>query len=151
MARCGVSDQWRFSMARKSVQKNVTQKQIDEAVEEFKEMCEVRYEIGKAAYDAQDAETQAVISRIRDRLRLAVTGYISVQIHPPHMGTVPVRVEPKFIDFNLLFVATEIVKDLAMFGIRVASYKFPDSLCTNCGATITKQQRPKRKRKARET
>lgn len=135
-------------MARKHV---VTgEKQIAEAIEEFALMCEVRYEIAKAAFDFQDDETKEVLSRIRDRLRLAVTGYISVQVNPPHSGTVPVKIEPKYIDMNLLYVATEILKDLALFGIRVANYKFPDMHCSNCGVEIAKT-RPKKRRKVRVT
>ena len=138
-------------MARKHATAKVTDKKLREAIEEFEAMCEVRYEIAKVAYDAQDTETQQVLDRIRDRLRLAVTGYIQVMVDPPHSGVVSVKVEQRFIDFNLMFVATEILKDLGLFGIRVASYKFPDMHCTNCAATITASTRPKRKRRARET
>lgn len=138
-------------MARKHATAKVTDKKLREAIEDFEAMCEVRGEIAQQAYNAQDAETQAVLQRIRDRLRLAVTGYIQVQVDPPHSGVVSVKVEQRYIDFNLMFVATEILKDLGLFGIRVASYKFPDMLCTNCMATISPSTRPKRKRRARTT
>jgi hypothetical protein len=136
-------------MPRKTV--TGTDKQIREAVEEFQAMCEVRYDIAKAAYDAQDDETKEVLDRIRDRLRLAVTGYITVTINPPHSGAVPVKVEQKYIDFNLMYVATEILKDLALFGIRVASYEFPETHCVTCGAEIAMTKPQKKRRKARVT
>jgi hypothetical protein len=135
-------------VARKSVVG--TDKQIKEAVDEFYALCEVRYDIAKAAYDAQDAETKEVLDRIRDRLRLAVTGYITVTINPPHSGQVPVRVEQKYIDYNLMFVATEILKDLGLFGIRVANYEFPETHCVSCGAEIA-MTKPKKRRKVRVT
>lgn len=136
-------------MARKHV--TATDKQVQEAIEEFQEMCEVRYEIARAAYEAQDDDTKEVLDRIRDRLRLAVTGYIQVQVNPPHSGVVSVRVDSKFIDYNLLFVATEILKDLALFGVRVANYEFPNVHCDNCGAELAKTRKPKSRRKARVT
>jgi hypothetical protein len=135
-------------VARKSVVG--TDKQVREAVDEFYAMCEIRYDIAKAAYDAQSTETQEVLDRIRDRLRLAVTGYITVAINPPHSGEVSVRVEQKYIDYNLMYVATEILKDLALFGVQVADYNFPDIHCINCGAEIEKT-RPKKRRKVRVT
>jgi hypothetical protein len=49
-----------------------------------------------------------------------------------------------------MYVATEILKDLALFEIKVANYKFPDINCSNCGAEIEKT-RPKKKRKVRTT
>jgi hypothetical protein len=125
-----------------------TDKQVREAVDDFYAMCEIRYDIAKAAYDAQSTDTQEVLDRIRDRLRLAVTGFITVTINPPHSGQVPVKVEQKYIDYNLMYVATEILKDLALFGVQVADYNFPPINCVNCGAEIEKT-RPKKKRKAR--
>jgi hypothetical protein len=138
-------------VARKHATAKVTDKKLREAIEEFEALCEVRGEIAKAAYDAQDSETQQVLERIRDRLRLAVTGYVQVMVDPPHSGVVSVKVEQRFLDFNLMFVATEILKDLGLFGIRVASFEFPPMLCTNCGGEIAMTKRPKRKRKARTT
>lgn len=138
-------------MARKSATPKVTDKKLREAIEEFQAMCEIRGEIAQAAYDAQDQETKLVLERIRDRLRLAVTGHIQVQIDPPHTGLVSVKIEQRWIDFNLMFVATEILKDLGLFGIKVASFEFPPMLCTNCGGEVTMTKRPKRKRRARET
>jgi hypothetical protein len=138
-------------MARKHASAKVTDKKLREAIEEFEALCEVRGELAQAAYDAQDGETRQVLERIRDRLRLASTGYAFIQVDPPHKGVVSVKIDQRYLDFNLMFVATEILKDLGLFGIRVASFDFPPMLCTNCGGEIAMTKRPKRKRKVRTT
>lgn len=120
-------------------------KQVAEAVEEFKQLTMIRYEMAKDVFDHQDEDTQEVLQRIVDRLRLSATGYITVSVNPPHSAVVPVKIEQQYVDFNLLFIATEILKDLATFDVRVASFEFPPSLCASCGAEITGQAR-KRKR-----
>lgn len=129
-------------MARKQAIQNDAR--VQEAVEEFRAMTEVRYDLAKAAYDHQDKETQKVINRMVDRLRLGATGYIEVRVNPPHGSIVPVKIEQQYLDFNLLYVACEILKDLAMFDIRVGTYEFPPSICAMCGAEMTKEQ-PRKK------
>lgn len=131
-------------MARK--QATATKARVDEAVEEFKALTEVRGEIAQEAFDFQDEQTKEVLRRIVNRLRVGATGYITVHVNPPSSATVPVKIDEEYVGFNLLFIATEILKDLALFDIKVANYKFPPSLCTHCGAEITKTKPHKRRR-----
>jgi len=117
----------------------------NEAVEEFKMVSEIKYELAKDAYDLQDDETKAVIDRIVDTLRQYASGYITIQLNPPEGAMVPVKIENKYLGYNLLWLAVEIVKDLAFTDIRVANFEFPQSLCAQCGAEIIPEKRSGRK------
>lgn len=133
-------------MARKTAVQN--EANVQEALEEWETVTEVRYEIAKDAYDFQDDKTKKVIDRIVNRLRVGANGYITVRVNPPHGATVPVKINQEYLDYNLLYVATEILKDMAMFDVKVANYKFPPSLCVGCGAEIVKETPKKRKRRS---
>ncbi len=132
-------------MARKQAIQNDAR--VKEAVEEFKVITEVRYEIAKEAFDFQDEGTQKIIDRIVSRLRLGAKAYIDVHVNPPAGSVVAAKIEQKYVDFNLLYIATEILKDSAMIDVRVGTYKFPPSLCVQCGAEIV-GEKPKKRRRA---
>lgn len=132
-------------MARKSAVQ--TDPRVKEALEEWKALTEVRYELAKEAFDAQDEPTHALLTRIVNRLRLGASGYITVRVDPPHGASVPVKIDQEYLDYNLLYVATEILKDLAMFDIKVGTYTLPPLMCVNCGAEITHEEKPRRKRR----
>jgi hypothetical protein len=133
-------------MARKTAK--TTDTRVQEALEEWQALTEVRYEMAKEAFDYQDEKTQAVVWRIVNRLRIGASGYITVRVNPPGGSSVPVKVDQEYLDYNILYVAMEILKDLAMFDIRVGTYKFPPSQCVTCGAELTKEQ-PKKKKARR--
>lgn len=125
-----------------------TDSRVKEALEEWKTLTEVRYELAKEAFDAQDEPTQALLMRMVNRLRLGASGYITVRVNPPHGAGVPVKIDQEYLDYNLLYVATEILKDLALFDIKVGTYKLPPTTCVNCGAEITREEKkPRRKRR----
>lgn len=119
---------------------------VEEAMAEWRALTEVRYELAREAYDFQDDKTKALIDRIVRRLREGASGYITIRLNPPHGQAVPVKVDQEYLGFNLLYVATEILKDLAMFDIKVGTYKLPPSLCVNCGAELT-NEKPKKARR----
>jgi hypothetical protein len=106
------------------------------AIEHIQSVSEVKYELAKEAYDEQDRATQAVIDKMVDTLRTYCTGYINVQLQPPTGALVPVKLTNEYLGYNLLFLAVEIVKDLALLDIKVASFKFPKSMCAVCGAEL---------------
>ncbi len=129
-------------MARKV---NIKVPDIQDALDEWKLMTETRYEIAMEAYEYQDDETKKVLDRIVIRLRMGANGMIRVRVNPPHGGTVPVQVEQEWLDMNLLYVATEILKDLALFDIKVGTYQFPPSLCVSCGTQIVVEKSKRRR------
>jgi hypothetical protein len=129
-------------MARKSA--GVASKpQVEEALEEARALAELRGEIALEAFNHQDKDTQEVLERIRDTLRLAATGWVYVRMNPPYGGQVHVKLEQEYVDFNLFYIAVEILKTLALFDTRVATFKFPPSLCVNCGAELKTVKRKK--------
>jgi hypothetical protein len=133
-------------MGRKSISdlKSVD-KLTEDAVEEFKSVSEMKWELARDAYELQDKETKAVIDRIVATLRTYANGYIAVQLNPPTGETIPVKIENDYLDMNLLWLAVEVVKDLAFIGVQVASFEFPPSLCAQCGADIIPEKRSGRK------
>lgn len=118
---------------------------LDQATEEFKDVSEVKAEMARAVYDQQDAKTKAVIDSIHATLQHYATGYITVQLAPPSGALTPVKLDNEYLGYNLLYLAVEIVKDLAITGIRVASFVFPPSLCVECGAEVIPEKRSRKK------
>lgn len=115
------------------------------ALDDFKSVSELKYELAKEAYDMQDATTQAVIDRIVSTLQVYATGYINLQLSPPNGAVVPVKLDNVYLGYNLLWLALELVKDLAITGIKVAEFSFPPAMCVKCGADII----PERTKKGR--
>jgi hypothetical protein len=118
---------------------------VKEAVEEFKLLSEVKYELAKEAYDAQDEATRDMIDQLHRVLRIHATGYVTIQLSPPHGAVVPVKVEQQYVDFNLLYIVMDMLSNLALFDIRVGSYTFPKTLCANCESQIVQSQAQTRK------
>ena len=118
---------------------------LEDAVEEFKAVSEIKFELAKDAYDQQDSETKATIDRIVGTLRQYATGYINVQLNPPEGAPVPVKIDNEYLGYNLYWLAVEIVKDLAFIGIRVENFEFPDTHCAQCGKELIPEKRSGRK------
>jgi len=127
-------------MAKPVVKKKKASSDVDAQVKLFKEASERRFEIANEAYAAQDQKTKAVLDAMVSQLMIGASGTISVR-----SGTtsVPVEVGIDYVEYNALYVATEILKHLAMMDIRVANYKFPTVYCAECTEKII---RPKKKK-----
>jgi hypothetical protein len=69
--------------------------------------------IANEIFEHQDLDTQAALDRI-------------AECFPPRDG---------------MYVATEIVKDMAQMDVQVANFEFPPKLCAECGDEI----KPKKK------
>jgi hypothetical protein len=135
------------AMPRKSVADLKTKDRlVKDAVAGFKNASDVKYELAKDAYEMQDTETQRAIDRIVDTLRTYATGFIEVQLQPPTGAVVPVKIDAKYLGYNLLFLAVEVAKDLAFVDIRLAGFKFPEGHCVSCGAELHGETRTTNKR-----
>jgi hypothetical protein len=119
----------------------------DEAVarqlELFEAATKSRYRIATAAFEAQDEKTKEAIRMIRDRLSVIATGTIRVFPNGRQNPGVTVTIGQEFVDQNLLYIATEIVKDLAFMDIRVENYEFPKVYCSDCGDKLTTRRKKK--------
>jgi len=122
---------------KKATVRSTVQKQVDE----FKERSEIRQRIASAAYNAQDAKTRAVIDSMMDHLLLGASGTIKVS---DGNEIIPVQVDMEYVEFNALYVATEILKDLALMDVKVANYKFPDVYCVECGDQLMRTKKRRR-------
>jgi hypothetical protein len=102
-----------------------------QAVEMAVVEAEVRGELADAAIEVQDDKTKGLIKSMVAELRRGVTGEIYVASTGQHA---PIPKEA--VDSNLRYMATEILKDLAVFDIRVGTYVIPPSLCVLCGVEL---------------
>lgn len=117
-------------------------------LEIFALATKARHKIAQAAFDAQDEDTQEAIRMIRDRLSVMATGTIRVFPNGRQNPGITTQISSELVDSNLLYMATEIVKDLAFLDIRVENYTFPTTYCAECGDKITLSKAEKaRKRK----
>ena len=120
-------------------------------VEQMVELARVRGEMAQAAYDAQDKPTQRVLDVMRDRFLLGANGIVRISPNGARGETYAVQVEMDVLKANALFMATEILKDFALFDFRVESYEFPDVWCAACGTELAPKgsKKPLKKKKKR--
>jgi hypothetical protein len=118
-------------------------KKVEEALALFEKATKARYRIAKAAYDAQDKETKNAIDSIRDRLTSIATGTVRVFPDGKRNPSVTAQISTELVDANTLFIATEIIKDLAFMDIRIANYSFPTVYCAECGDKLTPKKKVK--------
>jgi hypothetical protein len=106
-------------------------------VAELRLLADRRGRMAKRAYAEQDKATQEILDAIRDRLLIGANGLIRIQPPNAQQGDVfAVEMGMKYIEQNALFLATEILKDFALFDIRVENYKFPRNRCADCGRKL---------------
>jgi hypothetical protein len=118
-------------------------KTIKEHLALFEKATNARYRIALAAYEAQDAKTKEAIDAIRDRLTTIASATIRIFPDGKRNPGVTVTYSHHLVDQNILYMATEIVKDLAFMDIRVENYEFPKVYCNECSEKIT----PKKKKR----
>ena len=118
-------------------------KRIQEQLEIFHAATEARYRIAMVAFDTQDENTKEALRMIRDRLAVLSTGTIRIFPDGKRNPGVTTQISQEYVDKNLLYMATEIVKDLAFMDIRVENYNFPKVYCAECGEKLTKVRKKK--------
>lgn len=119
---------------------------VQQALADWKKKSEIRGRLAIDAFNAQPEKAQMALERIRDNLMLGATGAVRVYPDGKKQQSVLCDVEMEYVEHNALWIATEILKDLAMMDIRVANYKFPEVYCAECGEKI---QKPKKKAKGK--
>jgi hypothetical protein len=118
-------------------------KEVEKQLELFQAATKARYRIATAAFEAQDEKTKEAIRMIRDRISIMATGTIRVFPKGKQNPGVTVTISQEYVDQNLLYAATEIVKDLAFMDIRVENYEFPKVYCAECGDKLTPRKKKK--------
>jgi hypothetical protein len=120
------------------------EKIVRDQLDLFYEQTNARYRIARAAYDAQDEDTQRVIDMLCDRLKTAGTGYVKIFPNGKRNPPVSIPITLEYQDMNVLYIATEILKDLALADVKVENYNFPRVYCDECGDRLDAGTKSKR-------
>jgi hypothetical protein len=107
----------------------VKKAQADFMVESFDRM-----KYAKAVYDHQNLAAQDAIDRMQSLLIRQARKYMWVGAGKG--DRIVVEIPNDAIWNNALYMAVEILKDLAYMDIRVADFTWPTDLCMECGTEI---------------
>lgn len=119
------------------------QKLAQEHMAVFVSEAEARYKKARRVYEIQDDETQDALDRMVTLLCRIARKNMWVGVGK-HEDRVVLTIPEETIYHNMFYMANEILKDLALFDIRVADYTFPANLCVECGVEV----KPKKKVKS---
>ena len=122
----------------------ILQGRAEAEVEKLVELAEIRGKVAQKAYDAQDKRTRKVIDAIVDRLLLGANGLIRVAPQGSKGEPYAVSISMESLKHNALFIATELMKDFALFDFKVENYVFPDVFCAGCGTKLVKKGQQKK-------
>ena len=102
----------------------------DQSLAAFQADSELRYQGAKAVYDEQDNQTKDALDRMIDLLSGIARRrmWVSAGGENRMVVTLPDQV----IRHNMTYMAVEILKDLAIFDVKVDNFTFPDHLCGVC-------------------
>jgi len=128
-------------MAKPIPKKKTSKAKINDHLALFEKATKARYRIAVAAYEAQDTPTKNAIDSIRDRLATIASGTIRIFPDGKRNPGVVVEYDHELVDQNILYIATEIVKDLAYMDIRIENYEFPTVWCAECGDKLTPRKK----------
>jgi hypothetical protein len=103
------------------------------ALDDFEAVSAVKFEMALDVYAVQDEETQKVIDLIAATLRQYSNGHAKLKVSG-RFEFVPIPEE--MLNQTLMYLAVEVVKDLAILGIRVANFEFPPNICVTCGVEV---------------
>ena len=115
-------------------------------LELFKASTEARHRLALDVFNHQDSDTQEVIERIQDRLMIGANGVIRVYPNGKQQRSVILDVGLDYMTMNALYVAVEILKDLALMDVQIAQFQFPTSVCAECGVKLNEPRKKRRRR-----
>lgn len=103
---------------------------LDQELAVFQEQSKARAKIAKRLYDVQDGETKEALDSMVERIVSISRGIAAFKIKGKKYAA---EVSVESTKNNALYLATEILKDLAMLDIRVANFRFNPKFCASCG------------------
>lgn len=118
-------------------------KQAEKEFEDLKGRWKPLHALAQRAYDAQDAMTQDALDVMVERIIAISRG--AVVFSNRKGDKLAFQIDENDKKMNALYLATEIMKDLAQLDIRLASYKFLPNVCVECGSTTTKAKKKARR------
>lgn len=116
------------------------------AMDEFRSTSAIKNEVATDVYNLQTKTTQAAIDKITATLRKHATGYVNLNVGGKAQEVKVANADSEYLGFSLFYLAVESVKDMAFVGIRLATFRFPPTLCVSCGGdVISEKTTPRRK------
>lgn len=112
----------------------------DQALAEFQEASQDRYDRAMVIYEAQDNETKDALDRMIDLLSGIARKRMWVGAGRHSDSRLVMTLPDQVIRHNMTYMAVEILKDLAQMDVRVASFKFPKDLCIVCNRPTKKKK-----------
>lgn len=119
---------------RKEIPQHHDPNAVDKALAVWEQASVRRAEYAIEAFNAQNERTREAISRIQAVLMANAGGLIRLRV--PGRGLMAVQVEDEHIRNNALYIAVEMMKDLAYMDIKVADFEFPQAYCAKCGSDL---------------
>lgn len=104
----------------------------NEQMEAFKVEAKERYTTARKLYEKQDDETQEALDKMTALLCRIARKNMWVGVGKKD-DRIVLQIPEETIYANMFYMANEILKDLALFDIRVATYTFPPDTCVECG------------------
>lgn len=115
----------------------------DESMAIFTTDAKARYDKAHKLYEEQDDATQDALDRMTTLLCRIARRNMWVSAGEKSNRLV-LQIPEQTIYHNMFYMSVEIVKDLALFDVKIAGFKFSDNLCVECYKNI-KPKRPKKK------
>lgn len=113
----------------------------DEHMEKFAADALKRYEKALAHYKTQSEDTQDAI----DRMVKALVRVTHKKMWLAFKGQkIVIDIPEQTVYHNMCYMATEILRDMAVFDVRVADYTFPTKSCAVCGTEIKTKKKGKK-------
>jgi hypothetical protein len=119
-------------------QARIAKAQAEIMVESFDRM-----QYAKAVYDHQNETARDAIDRMQSVLIRQARRYVWVVVGENSKGKKErelAEIPKDAIWNNALYMAVEILKDLASMDIRVADFHFPTNRCAECGTEIRRKK-----------
>lgn len=101
----------------------------------FSAEAKARYDRARASYEAQDEETQDAVTRMTNLLVRVARKQMWFTVGKRD-DRIILPIPEETVYHNMFYMASEIVKDLAVMDIRVAGYTFMAGVCAECGTEI---------------
>lgn len=117
----------------------------------WKELAKERGKVAKAVLDLQPAEVRGVANKIVSRLVRGSEGVVRIV---PEVGlagdVIAVEVEQKYIEWDMLWRVTEILKDFSLVDVQVGRYELPPDFCIECGEPVKSHKKKFKSSKPRK-
>lgn len=114
---------------------------LGQEIEVFKKQSRARSQIAEKVYATQDTETREAIDSMTERIVSISRGVALFTVKGKKIAS---ELPTETIEQNARYLATEILKDLAMLDIRVGNFRFDPRLCAVCSKDLASKVKKKR-------